>query len=250
MDHWFLIRGLVREAAHWGAFLPAFSAALPDAEVHCLDIPGNGRHHRRPTPLTVPGIMEVMRAEARRVTAEPAYLFALSLGGMVALEWAHQHPGELAGIVLGNTSFGGFSPFYRRMRPQAWLPVLRSSMARDPVDKQRAILSVISSRTEVHDATANDWAEVDRLRPVAPKNAFRQIVAASRYRPPATAPRVPHLILCGLGDRLVDPDCSHAIQRGWNGRLEAHPTAGHDLTLDAGPWVIDRIREWRRGLGG
>jgi pimeloyl-ACP methyl ester carboxylesterase len=248
LEHWFLIRGLVREAAHWGAFLPAFSAAFPDAEVHCLDIPGNGRHHQVPTPLTVPGMMEVMRAEARSVTSGPVYLFALSLGGMVALEWAHQHPDELAGIVLGNTSFGGFSPFYRRLRPQAWLPIVRGSLSRDPVEKQRALLGVTSSRVDVHAATASDWAEVDRLRPVARKNAFRQIVAASRYRPNLSPPAVPHLILCGLGDRLVDPQCSYAIQRGWAGVLEAHPTAGHDLTLDAGPWVIDRIAHWRRGL--
>ncbi len=251
-DHWFLIRGLVRESAHWGRFRDDFAAAFPGARVQGLDLAGNGRHHRSDTPLTVPAMMELLRAEALALSADGGrrFVFAVSLGGMVALAWAHAHPSELAGIVLGNTSLGGFSPFHHRLRPAAWGTILRSAATRDLLSRERALLRLTSNRTEVHDATAEEWIEIGRQRPVQPKNALRQVVAAARYRPPLHPPSVPHLILCGLGDQLVDPSCSREIERRWGGPFAAHPTAGHDLTLDAGPWVIEQIRSWQDALPG
>ena len=41
-DTWFLLRGLSREAGHWGEFVPALRAALPDAAIHTIDLPGAG----------------------------------------------------------------------------------------------------------------------------------------------------------------------------------------------------------------
>ena len=42
MDTWILLRGLTREASHWGAFAGDFQTALPQAQVVALDLPGNG----------------------------------------------------------------------------------------------------------------------------------------------------------------------------------------------------------------
>jgi pimeloyl-[acyl-carrier protein] methyl ester esterase len=243
---WFLLRGLVRESAHWGAFLPAFRAAFPDDQVHCLEIPGNGPLHRAVTPLSVRAMVEEVRAQARALApgAPPARVLALSLGGMITHEWAQRHPQELSEIVLGNTSFGGYSAPYERLAHTAVVPLLRSTLARSFEERERLILGMTSSRKELHAALSVEWAQIDRLRPVARVNALRQLVAAVRYRPVRTPPSVPHLILCGLGDRFVDPACSRAIHRVWNAPYRAHPTAGHDLTLDAGDWVIAQIRGW------
>ena len=40
-ERWILLRGLSREAAHWGRFVPALAATLPkgDVEVVALDVP-------------------------------------------------------------------------------------------------------------------------------------------------------------------------------------------------------------------
>ena len=43
MDTWILLRGLTREASHWGAFAGDFQTALPQAKVVALDLPGNGQ---------------------------------------------------------------------------------------------------------------------------------------------------------------------------------------------------------------
>jgi hypothetical protein len=51
-------------------------------------------------------------------------------------------------------------------------------------------------------------------------------------------------LLNSLGDRLVLPACSEAIQSKWHIALKTHPWAGHDLTLDDGTWVISEMRNW------
>jgi pimeloyl-ACP methyl ester carboxylesterase len=244
MRDWIFIRGLVREAGHWGDFPDAFRAAFPGDRVRCVDLPGNGVHHQGKTPLTVATMAEQVRKETLDGGATRPYLLALSLGGMVACDWAQRRPEELSGVVLVNTSFGGYSPPHHRFRPGAVLPTLRSLRARDLVHRERQQLAITSSRTELHHLVAPRWAGIARARPVSRKNGLRQMIAALRFRPSRTAPELPLLLLCGGGDRLVEPRCSQVIAEAWGAPLRMHPTAGHDLSLDAGPWMLEQIRAW------
>ena len=244
MSEWIFIRGLVREAAHWGEFIHEFHDAFPGARVHFFDVPGNGDQYLERTPLTITAMTDAMHAEAAKVCSEPPQLLALSLGGMIACDWAMRYPSSLAGIVLINTSFGGYSAPHHRLRATAVRTIFGSLRERDPVRRERAQLAITSNRTEVHEAVAARWAGIARARPVSQENAVRQLLAAARFRPPRHAPSVPHLIVCGGGDKLVEPSCSRAIAETWGAPLLEHPTAGHDLSLDAGPWLIDQIRAW------
>jgi pimeloyl-ACP methyl ester carboxylesterase len=90
------------------------------------------------------------------------------------------------------------------------------------------------------------WTAIRQSRPVRAGNAFRQLVAAARYRAPPAAP-VPTLVLASAGDHLVDTRCSLEIARRWGCSLAVHPEAGHDLPLDDGLWVACVIRAWDKG---
>ena len=109
---WLLLRGLTREAGHWGDFPCQLQAALPEARILAIDLPGNGTLHRQASPSTIPAMVAACRAElATRGVAGPVHLVAMSLGAMVAIAWAQRHPGELAGMVLINTSVWPLNPF-------------------------------------------------------------------------------------------------------------------------------------------
>ncbi|MCA9678904.1 MAG: alpha/beta fold hydrolase, partial [Myxococcales bacterium] len=128
-ETWFLLRGLTREKAHWGDFAPALAAALPEADVHLLDLPGAGDRHAEAWTGGVADALAVLHAEAARL-APPTpgvrrFVFGVSLGGMVALEWAARYPDELTGVVVGNSSAGDLSPWWRRMQPGALPTILR-----------------------------------------------------------------------------------------------------------------------------
>jgi pimeloyl-ACP methyl ester carboxylesterase len=113
MDTWILLRGLTRQAAHWGRFADDFRRAWPEAQVVTLDLPGNGPFHARPSPPSVPDMVTCCRAELARQDVRPPFrLFPISLGAMVATEWARSAPEDIGGCVLVNTSFRPFSPFF------------------------------------------------------------------------------------------------------------------------------------------
>ena len=101
MSTWILLRGLTRESRHWGDFPTGFRSAVPDADVVTLDLPGNGRLHKMPSPSCVGDMTEFCRADLTgRGIRPPYHLLAMSLGAMVAVDWAAKYPEELVACVL------------------------------------------------------------------------------------------------------------------------------------------------------
>jgi pimeloyl-ACP methyl ester carboxylesterase len=245
-ETWILLRGLTREAAHWGDFVPALRAAWPDVDIHALDLPGAGAWHREPWRGGVADAMEQVRAEAARraPAARRRFVLGVSLGGMVTMEWAARYPEELAGVAVGASSARDLAPFWKRMRPGAWRSVVVGRFERDLARREAAVVRTICNRSELWEATAAEWTEIQRARPVSPETARAQMAAAVRWRAPARL-TVPALFLVGRGDRLVHPDCSRALARRFGAPLVEHPDAGHDLTTDAGDWVIAQLTRWR-----
>jgi pimeloyl-ACP methyl ester carboxylesterase len=239
---WFFMRGLVREAGHWSGFLERFEQAFPNREAIPLDLPGNGTHFREPSPLSVPAMMQKVREAFLQQRGEDNYLFALSLGAMVGIQWLHSHPNDLQGAVLVNTSLRGLSPIHHRLRPANYGKILRIMASGDVHFRERSILEMTSRRKECFDRLEKDWAEIQKARPVSVRNALRQLLAATRFRPPQKKPIARILILNGAKDGLVSPSCSQAIARHWQVPLLVHPEAGHDLTLDAPDWVVEQLK--------
>ena len=247
-ESWILLRGLTREAAHWGDFVPALSAALPDVELVTVDLPGAGLS-KAPWPATIRDAMELVRAEAgARARGARRFVFGVSLGGMVTMEWAARHPGELAGVVVGASSARDVAPFWRRMRPRALARLALGAMKRDVSAREAAVVRLVSNREDLWPETTRRWVEIQRARPMAAATARGQIAAGARYRAPERL-GAPALFLVGLGDRLVHPDCSRALAARYGAPLSEHPSAGHDLTTDAGDWVVAELVRFRTQLG-
>jgi pimeloyl-ACP methyl ester carboxylesterase len=241
---WVLLRGLAREAGHWGDFLPALQAALPGQRLILLDLPGNGARHAEHSPTTLAGLVTACRAELQRQGVRgPVRLLAMSLGAMVATAWADAHPAEVAGAVLISTNLRAHSPLWQRLRPAGWPRLLQALLSTDPVRAENLIWQLTSARPPQADTLAH-WVALRQAHPVRRANVLRQLAAAARFRGPRPAPPVPLLLLVGQGDALVDARCSQALARAWQVPLVVHPTAGHDLPLDAGPWVAEQVRRW------
>lgn len=243
MATWIFLRGLTRESRHWGAFLGTFGAAFPLDTVVALDLPGNGLLNHLRSPTQVADMVAHCRLQlAQRGVPGPYHVLAMSLGAMVSVAWAHQCPDELAGQVLINTSLAPFSPFYQRLRPANYPLLLRLLLGASDAQWERAILTLTSNRA---DATVLAfWVTLRRSHPVARRNALRQLLAAARFGAPRRAPAVPTLLMASEQDHLVSVACSQTLARQWQCPLRLHPSAGHDLPLDDGPWVTGVIRQW------
>lgn len=252
MTSWVLLRGLTREAGHWGGFPAQLGAQLGAGhDVVALDLPGSGERHREVCPVSIGAIAQACRAEhARRGRGGRCVLVALSLGAMVAVEWARQAPGELAGCVLINTSLRGQMPFHQRLRPGNYPRLARLLWpGRTLLQRERDVLAMTSSEPACHDTTVSDWARIAGERPVSARNALRQLLAAARYNASDRPPPVPLLILSSAGDQLVSPECSRRLAQHWGASNAVHPSAGHDLPLDDPTWVLHQLALWRTATG-
>lgn len=246
MSTWVLLRGLTRESGHWGEFPDMLRACMPGARILTLDLPGNGRLNHAQSPASIEATMESCRLQlAADRRSPPFHLLAMSLGAMVAVEWAHGYPEELAGCVLINTSLRPFSPWYRRLRPSNYASLLRV-VAGFGTKRQReqTILRLTTRHPQNEARVIDEWTALREARPVSGANALRQLLAAARYRAPAMAPPVPLLVLSSRHDGLVNAQCSRRLARQWKTAILEHPTAGHDLPLDDGPWVVRQVARW------
>lgn len=244
MRTWVLVRGLTRESRHWGGFPQLLERRLPVGDVVvAADLPGNGRLWRESSPASVPRLLDALRSQVAEQGHPPPYvLVAMSLGGMVAMEWAVLAPWELEACVLVNTSAGGVSPFWKRLQPRCYPALLRSLLPGRIAARERAVYAMTSARPPDAGVLAA-WVEYAESQPVGIGNALRQMVAAARFRAPPQLP-VPALVLVSGGDRLVSPACSRAIARTWKLPLREHPSAGHDLALDDPEWVVEQVARW------
>lgn len=245
MNTWILLRGLTREARHWGNFPETFQREIPGTRVFAVDLPGNGEANQIASPPRVEAMADHCRnVLARQGIAPPYHLLALSLGGMVALSWAERYPKEVAAAVLINTSMKGLSPAWQRLRPAAWPLLLKLVFPGDGVTLERKIFAITSRAPEANAAVVDDWLAIRRSRPVSAGNAWRQLVGALRFAPPEKAPAARLLLLASVGDQLVDCRCTAAIAQHWKCAMAIHPGAGHDLPLDDGGWVAREMAQW------
>ncbi|MDD5390938.1 MAG: alpha/beta hydrolase [Gallionellaceae bacterium] len=247
MTTWVFLRGLTREARHWGdfptRFRAAFAQALAPGDLLTPDLPGNGRRFMETSSCSVEAMMEACRRDLREQGAKPPYhLLALSLGGMVAVAWAARHPEECRAAVLLSTSLRPWNSFQQRLRPSAY-PALLRQLLPSGAAREQAILELTSAHAKELRHVLPDWTAWARECPVSRRNTLRQLLAAARFSAVAR-PNVPLLILAGERDRMVHPHCSQRLAQAWNADFALHPSAGHDLPLDDGDWVAREVKHW------
>jgi pimeloyl-ACP methyl ester carboxylesterase len=238
---WLLLRGWARESRHWDAF-PAHLGSALGARVIVADLPGAGALCAQRSPLTIPRIAEAVRG-AQRVP-DKLYLLGISLGAMVALEWALRYPIEIAGCVLVNSSLRPFSAFYQRLQPRHYATLMRLALFERDAQVREATILRLTSSAAPSAALVSKWARYATEQPMTRANVLRQLLAATCYRAPKSRPAVPLLLLASRHDALVDARCSIALAESWRVPIAIHDSAGHDLALDDGPWVVSQVRDW------
>lgn len=246
MSTWVLLRGLTRDSRHWGEFTLRLQQSFPKDRILAVDLPGNGSLHSQPSPTTVSAMTESCRRQLAEQSARPPYrVLAMSLGAMVAVEWACQYPREIECSVLINTSLRGINPFYWRLRPRAYPTLLKQALGRrGPRDREKAVMRLTTRHPPRPEQVLQEWIDYGDRYPVSVRNAFRQLLAAARFRASATAPPSPVLVLASERDELVNVRCSRQLAKAWNCSIAIHPSAGHDIALDDGPWVVDSVLRW------
>jgi len=243
---WVLLRGLTREARHWGGFPAQLAAHIDQHAVTVLDLPGTGDFCQQPSPTSVSAMVLFSRQQLLTRGIKPPYkLLAMSLGGMVATSWAQLYPVEIDRLVLINTSMQPFSSLTERLRLASWAKLGLVAARWQDSDYVESTIHLLTCNSKSHQSDDLAlWRQIRKIAPVSNSNALRQLWAAARFSCAISAPRCPVLVLSSGADRLVNPICSTQLAVAWQAAHYNHQWAGHDLPHDDGQWVCERISGW------
>ncbi len=242
-NSWIFLRGWGRDSRHWGTFIKIFKKEFPEDVIHLVDVPGSGEYSEEICPASVSEIVDIIASRwQKKNPGKTANIIALSFGGMLAVEWKTRYPNSIDSVVLMNISARNFSPFYKRLRYQAYAQLV--SMIFNTISKrEQKIIDLTSNLYVFRKNLAELWKGYGLSNPTSKVNILRQLWAAMRYSLPNRKPGKNIVLLNSLEDQLVSPSCSVVIAKKWQLPLHRHPTAGHDLTLDCPQWVISQVKQ-------
>jgi acylglycerol lipase len=224
-----------------GAYFPALGVA-----VYAFDMRGNGRSPGQRAYLRgwheYQGDLHAFLGRVREWEgAVPLFLLGNSLGGLVSLEYALEHPEGLTGVIAAAPPLGelgvprflmALGRLLSRVAPRFSLEVGMdlSGLARDPSVVEAVLADPLFHRR----GTARLSTEVT--------------AAIARVQARATDLAVPLLILHGSADRMVPPEGSRrffAKVRLPDREFREYPGAYHGLFADLGYGeVLQDLERW------
>jgi pimeloyl-ACP methyl ester carboxylesterase len=233
-----LIRGLLRESRHWLNF-PALLSAQLRRPVFSLDLPGCGTLYQQRSAASIPALRAQLQQQWAKCypdyQEEAVHLLAISMGGMLALDWALDAPQQVKSLVLINSSSAGLNPFWQRLKPANYFKIMQALIA-GPLVREELIWGMTVNKA-VDPAIVQQWQQWAIECPVRRSNALRQLWAASRFRV-QQAPDCPVFVVSALADQLVSPLCSQMLAERLSSPLLTLADVGHDLPLEATDWLL------------
>ncbi|MBM3120328.1 MAG: alpha/beta fold hydrolase, partial [Chloroflexi bacterium] len=99
-----LIQGYGQYSGHWAPLIPSFSR---EYRVISFDNRGTGRSDKPDIPYTMKMMADDVKRLLDAIGIDSAHVFGVSMGGMIAQEFALNHPDKLISLILGCTQCGG-----------------------------------------------------------------------------------------------------------------------------------------------
>ena len=223
-----LIMGLGYTSHMWHRTRPVLSAHY---KTIALDNRGVGRSDVPPGPYSIALMASDAAAVLDAAGAESAHIFGVSMGGMIAQEFALQYPKRVRSLVLGCTAAGG--PTAVRADAEA----TQMLMTRNKMTPEQALVAPVPfiydsttprERIDEDLAIRKPWLP----RPEAYTAQLQGIIAWETYSR-LSGITAPTLVMHGEHDRLVPPGNGKLIaERIPGAKLVMIPHASHLFTTD------------------
>ena len=258
-----LVHGLGGSHLNWDLLAPLL---IGHARVYALDLPGFGRSEPGARKASVSANAAALHRFLVEVVGEPAVLVGNSMGGMLSILAAGEHPEAVTGLVLLDPAVPGprraldplvalmFAvyavPFvgerFMRMRRtrSSELARVREMLALCGVDAD-AVPPEVIERSVTLLQERKDVEGMDRAFLVAARSLMRLLVDPRRYRRAMASITVPVLLVHGDRDRLVPVAAARDIARrhpSW--RYLELPDVGHTPQLQVPERLGAEVLAW------
>lgn len=244
-----LIMGLGYPSYMWHRTRPVLEAHYKTV---ALDNRGVGRSDVPPGQYPIALMASDAAAVLDAAGIESAHVFGVSMGGMIAQEFALQYPQRVRSLVLGCTTAGG--PTAVRAEPEA----TQMLMARGKMSPEQAAEAAVPFI--YHSATPRERIDEDIAirrpwfpRPEAYTAQLQGILAWEAYSR-LSGIAAPTLVIHGESDRLVPPGNGKLIaERIPGAKLVIIPDASHlfftDQTETAHRVILDFLKRQTGSTG-
>jgi pimeloyl-ACP methyl ester carboxylesterase len=242
-----MIQGYGQYSGHWTTLIPPFSK---EYRVIIFDNRGTGRSDKPETPYT----MKMMAADARglldAIGVDQAHVFGVSMGGMIAQEFALNYPDKVMSLILGCTNCGGKQSVFSTQEAMAVL--FGPEMAKLTVEEAaRQIAPWLWTKAFIdkHPEAVEIYVDITMKYPTPPHGFACQAQAIMGHNTYERLPQIkaPTLVIAGDADRLIPPENSKILaSRIPNAELVMLEKSGHDFFGDAAAEAIGAILDFLR----
>jgi 3-oxoadipate enol-lactonase len=222
-----LIMGLGWPASSWHRTRPALNEHY---RTIAFDNRGVGQSGAPPGPYSMAQMAADAAAVLKAAGVNTAHILGVSMGGMIAQEFALQYPQKVRSLMLGCTMAGG--P-HAVQAPSEVIDVLMSRGI-DPEAFAAAINPFIYDAKTPRARMDEDLAARRKWFPT-PEGYFAQLQAIIGWEAYSRISQItaPTLVLHGENDRLVPPDNAKLIAEEIPGaKLVMIPNASHVISTD------------------
>jgi pimeloyl-ACP methyl ester carboxylesterase len=195
----------------WFRILPLL---VREYKVIAFDNRGAGRSDKPDIPYTMEMMADDIAGLLDAIGIEAAHTFGVSMGGMIAQNYALRHPDKIISLMLGCTRCGGTHGIPADSEARGALnPELIEYLS--PEERTRATLPFIYSREFIDNSpdVIETLIEIIEENPVDPIAYTHQMEAANGHDTYDRLPeiRIPTLVIAGDVDRLIPVENSRII---------------------------------------
>ncbi|MGB0035769.1 MAG: alpha/beta fold hydrolase [Candidatus Acidiferrales bacterium] len=222
-----LIMGLSYPSYMWHRSRPALAAQF---RTIAFDNRGIGRSDVPPGPYPVALMASDAAAVLDAAKVESAHVFGVSMGGMIAQEFALQYPPRVRSLILACTAFGG--PHAVQAESEAIQVLTRRGMT--PEEATEAIIPFIYDPGTPRERIDEDMKIRKEWYPT-PEGYFAQLQGIMGWESYTRLPQIaaPTLVIHGESDRLIAPANARRIaERIPGSQLTLIPRASHIFPTD------------------
>jgi pimeloyl-ACP methyl ester carboxylesterase len=229
-DPLLLIMGLGASSAAWDPSL--VDALAQDFQVITFDNRGTGRSDKPDEPYTLNLLADDAAALLDHLRIGRAHIFGVSMGGMIAQEFALNHAARVQTLTLGCTTFGGKNAVPAPPASLAILTASREGISAEEVIRRGWPLSYSHDYIESHRADLE--AAIPRLleHPTPPFAFRRHFEATLKLHTYSQLKEIkaPTLVVAGAEDVLIPARNAELIAAQIPGaRLLIIPGVGHNF---------------------